>query len=252
MPDITAQLQQQAATAGGGYASQQQAGADIAAQLSAAARASDPRASDPRMQQQQNMPAAVPSAPSPANAFPGAAVAAAPASGPASMPGMPTPEQMQQLQQFQQFQAMQAAQAGQPAPPPLQPAQIMQMFNPGMAQQQQNAPSPAPQPSWEERPNVTLKDDGYASKLKVADMLTCRKMFIGGLNWETTDESLRKYFEQFGAVAECNVMRDGTTGRSRGFGFLTFVDANNVDAVVEKEHFLDGKIVRNSAMLNYD
>ncbi|KAI0134156.1 hypothetical protein BJ170DRAFT_187309 [Xylariales sp. AK1849] len=69
------------------------------------------------------------------------------------------------------------------------------------------------------------------------------KMFIGGLNWETTDQSLRDYFSQFGEVTECTVMRDGATGRSRGFGFLTFKDAKTVNIVMVKEHFLDGKII---------
>jgi RNA-binding protein Musashi len=68
-------------------------------------------------------------------------------------------------------------------------------------------------------------------------------MFIGGLNWETTDESLRNYFSQFGEVIECTVMRDGATGRSRGFGFLTFKDPKVVNIVMVKEHYLDGKIV---------
>lgn len=39
-------------------------------------------------------------------------------------------------------------------------------------------------------------------------------------------------------------MRDGATGRSRGFGFLTFKDAKTVNTVMVKEHYLDGKIVR--------
>lgn len=86
-------------------------------------------------------------------------------------------------------------------------------------------------------------------------------MFIGGLNWETTDrkltlnlslsiyfngtlESLKEYFSQFGEVHECTVMRDGATGRSRGFGFLTFSDPRTVNIVMVKEHYLDGKIVR--------
>ncbi|KAK2070038.1 hypothetical protein P8C59_004572 [Phyllachora maydis] len=69
------------------------------------------------------------------------------------------------------------------------------------------------------------------------------KMFIGGLNWETTDDSLREYFSQFGEVVECTVMRDGATGRSRGFGFLTFKDAKTVNVVMVKEHHLDGKII---------
>ncbi|KAL1837945.1 hypothetical protein VTJ49DRAFT_3240 [Mycothermus thermophilus] len=70
-----------------------------------------------------------------------------------------------------------------------------------------------------------------------------RKMFIGGLNWETTDQSLRDYFSQFGEVLECTVMRDGATGRSRGFGFLTFKDPKTVNIVMVKEHYLDGKII---------
>ncbi|KAH9061996.1 hypothetical protein EDB87DRAFT_1608734 [Lactarius vividus] len=68
------------------------------------------------------------------------------------------------------------------------------------------------------------------------------KMFIGGLNWDTTDESLRKYFTQFGKVDACTIMRD-STGRSRCFAFLTFDDPASVNAVMVREHFLDGKII---------
>ncbi|KAL8937031.1 MAG: hypothetical protein Q9211_003894 [Gyalolechia sp. 1 TL-2023] len=57
------------------------------------------------------------------------------------------------------------------------------------------------------------------------------------------DESLKNYFSQFGEVQECTVMRDGATGRSRGFGFLTFRDPKTVNVVMVKEHYLDGKII---------
>lgn len=60
-------------------------------------------------------------------------------------------------------------------------------------------------------------------------------------------ESLFNYFSQFGEVAECTVMRDGASGRSRGFGFLTFKDPKVVNTVMVKEHFLDGKIVRSTS-----
>ena len=63
-------------------------------------------------------------------------------------------------------------------------------------------------------------------------------------------ESLKDYFSQFGEVQECTVMRDAATGRSRGFGFLTFRDPKTVNIVMVKEHFLDGKIVRTAHFLH--
>ncbi|KAI0206876.1 hypothetical protein F4808DRAFT_405634 [Astrocystis sublimbata] len=87
----------------------------------------------------------------------------------------------------------------------------------------------SPGPSYHSTRGPSAKEDG--------------KMFIGGLNWETTDQSLRDYFSQFGEVTECTVMRDGSTGRSRGFGFLTFKDPKTVNIVMVKEHFLDGKLI---------
>ncbi|KAG8943796.1 hypothetical protein FRC04_002490 [Tulasnella sp. 424] len=69
-----------------------------------------------------------------------------------------------------------------------------------------------------------------------------RKMFVGGLNWETTTESLTNYFSKFGEVDACTIMRDGA-GRSRGFAFLTFKDPSSVNKVMVREHFLDGKII---------
>ncbi|KAJ7050853.1 hypothetical protein C8F01DRAFT_1177294 [Mycena amicta] len=68
------------------------------------------------------------------------------------------------------------------------------------------------------------------------------KMFIGGLNWDTTDEGLRTYFTQFGKVDACTIMRDAA-GRSRCFAFLTFDDPASVNAVMAREHVLDGKII---------
>jgi RNA-binding protein Musashi len=46
-------------------------------------------------------------------------------------------------------------------------------------------------------------------------------------------------------------MRDGPTGRSRGFGFLTFKDPKTVNIVMVKEHYLDGKIVRLHTSCHY-
>ena len=48
------------------------------------------------------------------------------------------------------------------------------------------------------------------------------KLFVGGLSWNTTDATLREAFEAFGGVREARVILDRETGRSRGFGFVTF------------------------------
>ncbi|XP_053509151.1 heterogeneous nuclear ribonucleoprotein A1a [Ictalurus furcatus] len=71
-----------------------------------------------------------------------------------------------------------------------------------------------------------------------------RKLFIGGLSFETTDESLRAHFEQWGALTDCVVMRDPNTKRSRGFGFVTYSSVNEVDAAMDaRPHKVDGRAV---------
>ena len=51
-----------------------------------------------------------------------------------------------------------------------------------------------------------------------------RKLFVGGLSWNTNDDGLRQAFERFGDIDEAKVIQDRETGRSRGFGFITFVE----------------------------
>uniref|UniRef100_A0A8C5PC77 RRM domain-containing protein n=1 Tax=Leptobrachium leishanense TaxID=445787 RepID=A0A8C5PC77_9ANUR len=71
-----------------------------------------------------------------------------------------------------------------------------------------------------------------------------RKLFIGGLSFETTEESLRKYYEQWGKLTDCVVMRDPASKRSRGFGFVTFSCMNEVDcAMSARPHTIDGRVV---------
>ncbi|XP_048450111.1 heterogeneous nuclear ribonucleoprotein A1-like isoform X3 [Rhincodon typus] len=71
-----------------------------------------------------------------------------------------------------------------------------------------------------------------------------RKLFIGGLSFETTDDSLRNHFEQWGRLTDCVVMRDPNTKRSRGFGFVTYSCVSEVDsAMAARPHKVDGRVV---------
>jgi len=70
------------------------------------------------------------------------------------------------------------------------------------------------------------------------------KLFVGGLSWETTQENLSRYFCRFGDIIDCVVMKNNESGRSRGFGFVTFADPTNVNHVLANgPHTLDGRTI---------
>ncbi|XP_053419593.1 heterogeneous nuclear ribonucleoprotein A1-like [Nycticebus coucang] len=71
-----------------------------------------------------------------------------------------------------------------------------------------------------------------------------RKLFIGGLSFETTDESLRSHFEQWGALTDCVVMREPNSKHSSSFGFVTYATVEEVDAAMNvRPHKVDGRVV---------
>ncbi|KAJ7638403.1 hnRNP A1-gamma isoform [Roridomyces roridus] len=88
---------------------------------------------------------------------------------------------------------------------------------------------------------ISSSEDTVFGK-KPSEMHDAGKVFIGGLNWDTTDEGLRNYFSEFGKVDACTIMRD-PSGTSRGFAFMTFEDPASLVAVLGREHILDGKAI---------
>lgn len=74
-----------------------------------------------------------------------------------------------------------------------------------------------------------------------------RKIFVGGLHGDTGDASLSAYFSVFGQVDGAQVLYNRNTGRSRGFGFVTFGDAEALAAALaSRMHIIDGKLVRHA------
>ncbi len=72
------------------------------------------------------------------------------------------------------------------------------------------------------------------------------KLFVGGLSWGTDDISLKSAFDAYGSVTEAKVILDRDTGRSRGFGFVTYTAANEANAAIEAMdgRELDGRTIR--------
>ncbi|KAL7642160.1 UNVERIFIED_CONTAM: hypothetical protein RMT77_006720 [Armadillidium vulgare] len=71
-----------------------------------------------------------------------------------------------------------------------------------------------------------------------------RKIFVGGIDYTTTDETLKSHFSKYGEVVDAVVMKDPATNRSRGFGFVTFVSPDHVDAAQKaRPHKVDGRLV---------
>ena len=58
------------------------------------------------------------------------------------------------------------------------------------------------------------------------------KLFVGNLSFETTEAELEELFAPFGTVAEATVITDRSTGRSRGFGFVTLNSAAEAQAAI--------------------
>lgn len=65
------------------------------------------------------------------------------------------------------------------------------------------------------------------------------KLFIGSLPWSINNDSLRELFAQYGEITEAIVITDRDSGRSKGFGFVTF----STEEAAQKALEMDGKEV---------
>ncbi len=75
-------------------------------------------------------------------------------------------------------------------------------------------------------------------------------IYIGNLNWSTTEEELRGLFSQFGEVSSINIVNDKFTGRSKGFGFVEMPDNAGAQSAINSlngQSFKDRNITVNEA-----
>lgn len=71
------------------------------------------------------------------------------------------------------------------------------------------------------------------------------KLFIGGLSWDTTEDSLRNFFSQVGKVVSASVITDKFSGKSKGFGFVEMSSEEEAKNAIEKLNGqnLDGRTI---------
>ncbi len=77
-----------------------------------------------------------------------------------------------------------------------------------------------------------------------------KKLFVGNLNWSATQDDLMQLFSQFGQIDEAVVISDRATGRSKGFGFVTFQNDEEAAKAIEElngKPFMDRDLVVNEA-----
>ena len=70
-----------------------------------------------------------------------------------------------------------------------------------------------------------------------------KKLYVGGLSYNTTQQTIQTLFEKVGGVASVAIITDRETGRSKGFGFVEMVDTDGAQAAIDKYNGqeLDGR-----------
>ncbi len=63
--------------------------------------------------------------------------------------------------------------------------------------------------------------------------IMAKKLYVGGLSWGTDENALHEGFAEFGEIEEVKIITDRETNRSRGFGFVTFVNDADAQAAID-------------------
>ncbi|XP_075660691.1 uncharacterized protein LOC142630567 [Castanea sativa] len=78
----------------------------------------------------------------------------------------------------------------------------------------------------------------FFQAIRCMSSMSSSKLFIGGLSYGTDEQSLKEAFAKYGEVVEARIIMDRETGRSRGFGFVTYVSSEEASSAIQA---LDGQ-----------
>eukprot|EP01026_Neomeris_dumetosa_P018327 TRINITY_DN17173_c0_g2_i2.p2 TRINITY_DN17173_c0_g2~~TRINITY_DN17173_c0_g2_i2.p2 ORF type:complete len:119 (+),score=13.77 TRINITY_DN17173_c0_g2_i2:227-583(+) len=67
-----------------------------------------------------------------------------------------------------------------------------------------------------------------------------KRLAVSGIAWETSDLDFQRYFGQFGEIEHAEIVRD-RHGKSKGFGFVSFVEGESVERILQMPHILDNR-----------
>lgn len=86
---------------------------------------------------------------------------------------------------------------------------------------------------------------GFGLRVIIIRIHMAVKLYVGGLAWATTDESLEKAFSRFGKIESARVVSDRESGRSRGFGFVEFESNDDAQNAISEMNGteLDGRSI---------
>jgi len=86
-------------------------------------------------------------------------------------------------------------------------------------------PSRSPNPSGHPDGDCPTPELLCCNPIALSLSADARKVFVGGVSFQSSDDSLRRAFERIGPVLDCHVMKESTTQKSKGFAFVTFQHA---------------------------
>ncbi|KAK8493198.1 hypothetical protein V6N13_021447 [Hibiscus sabdariffa] len=85
---------------------------------------------------------------------------------------------------------------------------------------------------------LSVSRPGFFQVLRSMSTSPSSKLFVGGISYQTDDQSLREAFSKYGEVIDARVIVDRETGRSRGFGFVSYTSTEDASSAIQA---LDGQ-----------